>query len=150
MSTSTTSISSDKRTGSSGGAGGGGGGITMPQANAHWAKLPLFNRKNWTRVRFDEVVENLYETCDPAEAGLERVIAMEHLEPGLHRSPSFASPGQTPAAEATDPRTDLIPVCPNCHAVIHRGGKTLTPAKVRKHLRRHRSRTNSVAIVAAK
>ena len=36
-------------------------------------------------VRFGEVVENLNETCDPAEAGLERVIAMEHLEPGsLH------------------------------------------------------------------
>ena len=53
--------------------------------NPHWAKLPLFNRKNWTRVRFDDVVENLNETCDPAEAGLERVIAMEHLEPGsLH------------------------------------------------------------------
>jgi len=55
------------------------------QPNPQWAKLPLFNRKNWTRVRFDEVVENLNETCDPAEAGLERVIAMEHLEPGsLH------------------------------------------------------------------
>jgi type I restriction enzyme S subunit len=53
--------------------------------NPHWAKLPLFNRKNWTRVRFGDVVENLNETCDPAEAGLERVIAMEHLEPGsLH------------------------------------------------------------------
>ena len=58
---------------------------TMPQVNPHWAKLPLFNRKNWTRVRFDDVVENLNETCDPAEAGLDRVIAMEHLEPGsLH------------------------------------------------------------------
>jgi type I restriction enzyme S subunit len=53
--------------------------------NPNWAKLPLFNRKNWTRVRFGDVVENLNETCDPAEAGLERVIAMEHLEPGsLH------------------------------------------------------------------
>jgi len=55
------------------------------RVNQAWAKLPLFNRKNWTRVRFDDVVENLNETCDPAEAGLERVIAMEHLEPGsLH------------------------------------------------------------------
>ena len=53
--------------------------------NQNWAKLPLFNRKNWSRVRFDDVVENLNETCEPAEAGLERVIAMEHLEPGsLH------------------------------------------------------------------
>jgi type I restriction enzyme, S subunit len=53
--------------------------------NPNWAKLPLFDRKGWKRVRFDDVVENLNETCDPAEAGLERVIAMEHLEPGsLH------------------------------------------------------------------
>jgi type I restriction enzyme S subunit len=53
--------------------------------NNNWARLPLFNRKNWLRVRFDDVVENLNETCDPAAAGLERVIAMEHLEPGsLH------------------------------------------------------------------
>jgi type I restriction enzyme S subunit len=36
-------------------------------------------------VRFGDVVENCAETCDPAEAGLERFVAMEHLEPGsLH------------------------------------------------------------------
>ena len=59
--------------------------LTSLKPNPQWARLPLFNRKNWSRVRFDDVVENLNETCDPAEAGLERVIAMEHLEPGsLH------------------------------------------------------------------
>jgi len=53
--------------------------------NPNWAKLPLFNRQNCSRVRFGDVVENLNETCDPAAAGLKRVIAMEHLEPGsLH------------------------------------------------------------------
>jgi type I restriction enzyme S subunit len=53
--------------------------------NPDWAKLPLFDRSKWQRVRFDDVVENLNETCDPGEAGLERFIAMEHLEPGsLH------------------------------------------------------------------
>ncbi|MCU0772316.1 MAG: restriction endonuclease subunit S [Verrucomicrobia bacterium] len=82
MSSTTTSISSGKRTGS---GGGGGGGITMPQVNPHWARLPLFNRKNWTRVRFGDVVENLNETCEPEAAGLERFIGLEHLEPGsLH------------------------------------------------------------------
>jgi type I restriction enzyme S subunit len=36
-------------------------------------------------VRFGDVVENCNETCDPADAGLERFVAMEHLEPGsLH------------------------------------------------------------------
>ena len=53
--------------------------------NAKWAALPLFDRTGWKRVRFGDVVENCNETCDPAEAGLERFIAMEHLEPGsLH------------------------------------------------------------------
>lgn len=53
--------------------------------NPDWAALPLFDRSKWERVRFGEVVENLNETCDPVQAGVERVIAMEHLEPGsLH------------------------------------------------------------------
>ncbi len=55
------------------------------RVNPDWAKLPLFDRKGWKRVRFGDVVENINETCDPNEAGLGRFIAMEHLEPGsLH------------------------------------------------------------------
>lgn len=55
------------------------------QPNPAWASLPLFDRTGWRRVRFGDVVENCNETCDPAEAGLERFVAMEHLEPGsLH------------------------------------------------------------------
>ena len=53
--------------------------------NPDWASLPLFDRTGWKRVRFGDVVENCAETCDPEEAGLERFVAMEHLEPGsLH------------------------------------------------------------------
>jgi len=60
-------------------------GIAGLRVNPDWAKLPLFDRSKWRRVRFGDVVENLNETCDPDEAGLERFIAMEHLEPGsLH------------------------------------------------------------------
>ena len=59
--------------------------VAALRTNPDWAKLPLFDRSKWQRVRFGDVVENLNETCDPAEAGLERFIAMEHLEPGsLH------------------------------------------------------------------
>ncbi|MEI7948087.1 MAG: restriction endonuclease subunit S [bacterium] len=54
-------------------------------ASPDWAKLPLFDRKGWKRVRFGDVVENINETCDPEESGLERFIGLEHLEPGsLH------------------------------------------------------------------
>jgi type I restriction enzyme S subunit len=53
--------------------------------NENIATVPLFDRTGWKRVRFGDVVENCAETCDPAEAGLERFVAMEHLEPGsLH------------------------------------------------------------------
>lgn len=53
--------------------------------NTDWATLPLFDRTDWKRMRFGDVVENCAETCNPAEAGLERFVAMEHLEPGsLH------------------------------------------------------------------
>ncbi len=53
--------------------------------NPAWASLPLFDRIGWKRMRFGDVVENCAETCEPAEAGLERFVAMEHLEPGsLH------------------------------------------------------------------
>lgn len=55
------------------------------RVNPDWAKLPLFDRKGWKRVRLGETVENLNETCDPTEVGIERFIGLEHLEPGsLH------------------------------------------------------------------
>lgn len=54
--------------------------------NPDWRSLPLFNREGWTKVRFGDVVQNANETeSTPAEAGLERFIGLEHLEPGsLH------------------------------------------------------------------
>ena len=58
---------------------------TSLKPNPAWASLPIFDRTGWKRVRFGDVVENCAETCDPGEAGLERFVAMEHLEPGsLH------------------------------------------------------------------
>lgn len=44
--------------------------------------------------------------------------------------------GDGKGERGTDPTKDLIPVCPNCHAMIHRGGITRTPAEVRRALRR--------------
>ncbi len=54
--------------------------------NPDWASLPIFDRKGWKRVRFGEVVRLVKDTVkDPEEAGIDRFIAMEHLEPGsLH------------------------------------------------------------------
>ncbi|MBL8021697.1 MAG: N-6 DNA methylase [Leptospirales bacterium] len=51
-------------------------------AETTWANLALFDRAEWKRVRFGDVVENINETCDPVSAGLERFIGLDHLEPG--------------------------------------------------------------------
>jgi len=48
--------------------------------NPAWAKLPLFSRKNWSRVRFGDVVRQLKEETDPAADGVERYVAGEHME----------------------------------------------------------------------
>ena len=61
-------------------------GFDKLRVNPDLASLPLFDRKGWQRVRFGDVVENVNETeGNPAAAGLERYIGLEHLEPGsLH------------------------------------------------------------------
>jgi 5-methylcytosine-specific restriction protein A len=33
-----------------------------------------------------------------------------------------------------DPKKDLVPVCPNCHAMLHTRIPPLTPAALRKRL----------------
>lgn len=55
------------------------------RAHPDWTKASLLSRKAWKSVRFGDVVENLNETCDAEQTGLERFIGLEHLEPGsLH------------------------------------------------------------------
>ncbi len=36
---------------------------------------------------------------------------------------------------AVDPLTDLVPVCPNCHAMLHQRTPPLSVAELRKHIR---------------
>jgi type I restriction enzyme M protein len=71
----------------------------MPEVTRIATELPsLLDRSGWLGVRFGDVVENLNETeYDPVGAGLDRFIAMEHLEPGsLHvRSWGNTSGGTT-------------------------------------------------------
>ena len=56
------------------------------RVNRDWAKLPLFDRSKWQRVRFGDVVENLNETGrNPHKSDIERFIGLEHFEPGLGR-----------------------------------------------------------------
>ena len=41
---------------------------------------------------------------------------------------------QTGGEGDLDPIKDLIPVCPNCHAMLHRNTETITPDELRKIL----------------
>lgn len=45
-----------------------------------------------------------------------------------HIVPLFLRQGQY----QVDPKTDLIPVCPNCHAMLHRSNPPITPGELRE------------------
>lgn len=51
-------------------------------------------KPGWQRVKFGDVVRLNKETCtDPEAEGIERVIGLEHLEPGGLRIRSWADAG---------------------------------------------------------
>jgi len=53
--------------------------------NKNWAKLPLFNRKNWSRFRFSDVVENVNERVEPSTAAEAIHVGLDDLDSGsLH------------------------------------------------------------------
>jgi len=60
--------------------------VTFPFLKAADTWELLGNKGTWPRVRFGDVVENVNESIpDPEDAGLERFIGLEHLEPSsLH------------------------------------------------------------------
>jgi type I restriction enzyme M protein len=55
------------------------------RSNAGWISLPLFNRKNWSHVRFGDVVENVNERVEPTDAAEEIYVGLDDLDSGsLH------------------------------------------------------------------
>lgn len=50
----------------------------------------------------------------------------------VHHLRALAEPGEP---DAIDPRFDLVPVCPNCHAMLHRGDRLLTIDELKALLR---------------
>ena len=60
---------------------------SLPQLkpNKNWAKLPLFNRKNWSRLRFGDIVENVNERVEPSTAAEAIYVGLDDLDSGsLH------------------------------------------------------------------
>jgi type I restriction enzyme S subunit len=59
--------------------------LSQLKPNPDWAELPLFNRKNWARFRFGEVVENVNERVEPGNAAEEIYVGLDDLDSGsLH------------------------------------------------------------------
>jgi restriction endonuclease S subunit len=55
------------------------------KTNQAWAKLPLFNRKNWSRLRFGDIVENVNERVEPSTAAEAIYVGLDDLDSGsLH------------------------------------------------------------------
>ena len=63
----------------------------------------------------------------------EDFIHVHHLSP--------LSRGRQP--RRTDPNNDLIPVCPNCHSMIHRGGACRSPLEVQSAMKSHNNAPRS-------
>nr|WP_299823294.1 HNH endonuclease [uncultured Jannaschia sp.] len=43
---------------------------------------------------------------------------------------------QASCGNRTDPIKDLVPVCPNCHYMLHRGNQLLTPEELKLIMKR--------------
>lgn len=53
--------------------------------NADSAKLPMLSRKGWSRARFGDMVENVNERVEPADAAEEIYVGLDDLDSGsLH------------------------------------------------------------------
>ena len=53
--------------------------------NPDWAKLPLFDRKDWKRLPFGAFAESVNQRVEPSEAGEEIYVGLDDLDPqNLH------------------------------------------------------------------
>ena len=59
--------------------------LAQLKPNPAWAKLPLFSRKNWSRLRFGDIVENVNERVEPSTAAETIYVGLDDLDSGsLH------------------------------------------------------------------
>jgi 5-methylcytosine-specific restriction protein A len=74
--------------------------------------------------------------CKCAVCGFDFVEAFGLLGEGFIHVHHLKPIGQIGRKYRIDPINDLKPVCPNCHAMIHRAKPALTIQRLRNHLRR--------------
>jgi hypothetical protein len=72
-----------------------------------------------------------------AACGVDMGVRYGALGKGFMEVHDTRRPGKDSPGRSFDPRKDLVPVCPNCHAMVHRGRKVpLTIDELRKVIRR--------------
>ena len=65
-----------------------------------------------------------FSSSDVYGSDLGSIIEVHHIEPL----------GETEQPKAYNPKTDLIPLCPNCHRAIHKRRPAFTPSELRNLL----------------
>ena len=91
-------------------------------------KVVYSTRYERSRALRDQAVKFHGTSCLACEIDLGAVYgtAVSGFIHVHHRRPLYLS-GETPV----DPKVDLVPLCPTCHAIVHLGGKLLTVNEVR-------------------
>lgn len=50
------------------------------RVNPDWAKLPLFDRKGWKKVRFGEFAESVIDRVEPSDVPEENYVELDDLD----------------------------------------------------------------------
>jgi 5-methylcytosine-specific restriction protein A len=109
----------------------------LPLSDRYWegtVARVIVNKFERDRGAREECLRQLGRQCVVCEMsfGQRYGLAMEGLIHVHHLVPlSEIREGYTP-----DPARDLVPICPNCHAVIHARGTTRTVEEVRRMVMR--------------
>jgi hypothetical protein len=101
----------------------------------------LANRYERDRHARDACVAHYGQACQVCDMEFGKVygkpgngfIHVHHLVPVSSRGKRYR----------LDPINDLIPVCPNCHAMLHTGTPPPSVSKLRQLVKRHRAHRNS-------
>lgn len=96
----------------------------------------IVNRYERDRIARAACLQALGTSCDICKTDLSAIYG--EIADGLihvhHLKPLSSVDGEY----QVDPVRDLIPICPNCHAVVHRRDPPLSPEAVRELLRKRR------------
>jgi hypothetical protein len=66
------------------------------------AGVPLKLKPGWRMMRFEEIAENITDRVDdPSEAGVDRYVGLEHLDPGSLKIRRWGAPTDVEATKRT-------------------------------------------------